>query len=109
MHTIDLNATAWEEVHPDVWRRVINGRRMTLTFYRFGPGATYPMHHHDQEQLAFVVRGAITFHNAGVRVSCQPNHIMVISPNEPHAATADRMGAELISVVSPPRAYGTIP
>ncbi len=51
MHTIDLNATAWEEVHPDVWRRVINGRRMTLTFYRFGPGATYPMHHHDQEQL----------------------------------------------------------
>ncbi len=109
MHAIDVNATAWEEVHPGVWRQVINSRRMTLTFYRFGPEATYPMHHHDQEQLVLVVRGAITFHDAGTRVICQPNHIMIIPPNEPHAATADGMGAEVISVVSPPRAQRTIP
>jgi len=109
MRAIDVSSMEWEQVYPGVHRRVTTSQHMTLTLYRFEPGATYPLHHHAQEQLAFVVCGAVTFHNAGTRVICRTNHLVIIPPNEPHAATADSTGAQVISVVSPPRAQDAVP
>jgi quercetin dioxygenase-like cupin family protein len=103
MHTIDVSVTAGEEVYPGVRRWTASGRRMTLTLYRFAPGATFPLHHHAQEQLALVVRGSVVFHNAAARITCQRYQLIVIDPDEPHAATAGEEGAEVVSVVSPAR------
>jgi quercetin dioxygenase-like cupin family protein len=103
MQTIDVSAGAWEEVYPGVRRWMASGQRMTVTLYRFAPGATFPLHRHAQEQLALVLRGLVVFHNATARVACQPHQVIVIDPDEPHAATAGPEGAEVVSVVSPAR------
>ncbi len=103
MHAIDVTEAGWEEVHAGVWRWTASGQRMTLTLYRFAPGATFPLHCHPQEQLALVLRGSVAFHNPAARVTCRPGQLMVIAPDEPHAATAGDEGAEVASVVAPAR------
>lgn len=103
MHTIDVSVTGGEEVYPGVRRWTASGRRTTLTLYRFAPGATFPLHHHAQEQLALVLKGSVVFHNAATRITCQTQQLIVIDPDEPHAATAGVEGAEVVSVVSPAR------
>lgn len=103
MHRIDVGGVGWEEVYPGVHRWTAGGHRMTLTVYRFAPGATFPLHHHPQEQFAVVLRGSVVFHNAAARVTCRPQQLMVIAPDEPHAATAGDEGAEVASVVAPAR------
>lgn len=103
MYTIDVGDADWEDVYPGVRRWTASGQRMTLTFYRFAPGATFPLHHHAQEQLAVVLRGWVVFHNAATRVTCRPHQVMVIPPDEPHAAMAGDEGAEVASVVAPAR------
>jgi quercetin dioxygenase-like cupin family protein len=102
MHTLDVSG-AGEEVYPGVWRWTAGGRRMTLTLYRFAPGATFPLHHHAEEQLALVLRGRVVFHNAAARLTCRARQAILIEPDEPHAATAGDEGAEVVSVVSPAR------
>jgi len=103
MKTVDLDVAGWEEVYPGVRRRTASAERMTLTLYRFDSGAAFPMHHHDQEQLALVRRGAVEFHNARARITCRANELIIIPPNEPHGATAGPEGADVVSVVSPAR------
>ena len=103
MRTIDFGTAGWDEVYPGVWRRTAAAQRMTMTLYRFDPGAAFPMHRHDQEQLALVQRGAVEFQNASARVTCRANQLIIIPPDEPHAATAGLEGAEVVSVVSPAR------
>ena len=103
MHRIDVGDAGWEEVYPGVRRWTAGGQRMTLTVYQFDPGATFPLHHHAQEQLALVLRGSVIFHNAATHVTCRSQQLMIIAPDEPHAAMAGDEGAEVASVVAPAR------
>jgi len=103
MRTIGFGTAGWDETYPGVWRQTASAQRMTLTLYRFDPGAAFPMHRHDQEQLAFVLRGSVEFQNTRARMTCRANELIFIPPNELHSATAGPEGAEVVSVVSPAR------
>jgi quercetin dioxygenase-like cupin family protein len=105
VRTIDLGAAAEEEIYPGIRRWMASGRRMTVTRYRFSAGATFPMHHHDQEQITVVLEGSVVFHTTTLRVAVGAWQMIVIDPNEPHAATAGPHGATVLSVVSPARRH----
>jgi len=105
MRRIELGAAAEEEIYPGIQRWMGSGRRMTVTRYRFSPGAIFPMHHHDQEQIAVVLEGSVAFHHAALRITIGAWQMIVIDPNEPHTATAGPQGATVLSIVSPARQH----
>ena len=107
MRLVALAAERWEEVYPNVRRRIVGGERMTFTTYRFGPGSRFPKHSHAQEQIVLVREGSITFAAPGQTVTVRPDQVLVIPPEVPHEATAGSGGAVLVSVVAPARRSAT--
>lgn len=104
--SLSLDDLDWEQVDPDLKKKVIDGQQMTLTRYSFGPGGRFPHHVHDQEQMTIVLRGGITFRIEGVPHELRAGSVVVIPSDVPHSAEAGEGGAEVLSVVSPPRTGG---
>jgi len=76
---------------------------MTATRYRFGAGGRFPLHRHEQEQFVYVVAGAIVFTIEGTAHRLTEGLTLMIPPMAIHEAEADTEGAEVVSVVTPPR------
>ena len=107
MRLVALADQSWEEVYPDVRRRIAGSERMTFTTYRFGPGGRFPRHSHPQEQIVIVREGLITFTSSTQTVILQPDQVLIIPPEIPHEAAAGPEGAVLMSVVAPARRSAT--
>jgi len=50
-----------ETPYAGIARRVLNTSKATVQEYRFDAGATFPIHHHPQEQFTLVLEGEISF------------------------------------------------
>lgn len=104
--SVALDQLDWEQVDQKLKKKVMDGERMTVTRYSFGPGGRFPHHVHDQEQVTFVLSGDITFLIDDVAHELADGSIVIIPPSRPHSATAGAGGAEVLSVVSPARTEG---
>ena len=93
----------WERIGEGLERRVTQGRAMTITRYRFGSGGRFPLHRHDQEQLACVLWGGIVFTVENVEHHLTEGVTLLIESAKAHGAVADPGGAEVLSVVAPAR------
>ena len=62
------------------------GERLMVNFVRFPPHTEAPLHWHDEEQIAFVLEGALEFTVAGETRTLRRGDAVVIPPNVPHAA-----------------------
>jgi quercetin dioxygenase-like cupin family protein len=102
---VALGAQPWEEPLPGVRRQVLTGERMTLTSYRFAPGARFPLHRHPQEQLVLVLEGVITFVSPAGAARLGAGDALIIAPDVPHEAAAGPDGAALVSAVAPARRW----
>lgn len=49
------------EMMPGVLRRVVYLEHTMVTFFEFAPGSVLPEHAHPNEQITYVVRGAMEF------------------------------------------------
>jgi quercetin dioxygenase-like cupin family protein len=107
MRLVALAGQPWEEVYPNVRRRIVGGERMTFTTYLFGPDGRFPKHGHPQEQIVMVLKGSITFTSPKQTVTLRPDHVLVIPSQIPHEAAAGTEGAVLVSVVAPARRSST--
>jgi quercetin dioxygenase-like cupin family protein len=95
-----------ERVTDDISRRLFTGDRMMFAHVYLAKGAMVPMHSHENEQLTYIVEGALRFWlgeegeleerivNAG--------EILYIPSNVPHKAEALEDTVD-IDVFSPPR------
>lgn len=102
----ELESQSWEQVTPLVRRKAVDAEQMTLTRYSFAEGGEFPQHVHPQEQLTYVLTGAVMFTVAGERFEVREGDVLVIPSRSPHGGvSAD--GAEMICVVSPSRAGGS--
>lgn len=101
-----LNSLGWDRVDPLLRRKVIDGSSMTMTRYSFSPGGRFPLHVHQQEQITYVLEGAIQFTFDEASHSLGGGDMVVIPPDLPHSAQAGPDGAEVLSVVSPSRTEG---
>ncbi|HET7100965.1 MAG TPA: cupin domain-containing protein [Terriglobia bacterium] len=84
---------AWESVrkeqmNPNVWRKVVNGERMTVAQIHITKDGVVPVHHHENEQMSYVVEGALKFDIGGQEVIVRKGEIVHIPSNVPHGVVA---------------------
>ena len=84
-------------------RRVLTTSKATVQMYRFAPGATFPLHHHAQEQITLVIEGDIAFSAGGERHELSAGAWSVVPGDVPHGVTAGPAGARFVAIIVPPR------
>ena len=85
-------------------RRVLSTAKATVQEYRFEPGATFPQHHHPQEQITLVLEGSLSFTAGRDTHTLAAGGWSVVAGNEPHGITAGPDGTRFLAVLVPPRA-----
>jgi quercetin dioxygenase-like cupin family protein len=83
--------------------RALHGERLTMAVIDLDPGVAVPEHSHDNEQLGFVIRGAVTMTVAGEKRRLEAGETYMIKSGTPHAAEAGAEGATVVDVFAPVR------
>ena len=94
-----------EAMKGTITRRIITGERIMFGEIRFKKGDTVPRHAHDNEQLTYVVEGALKFwfgDDGEQEVVVSVGEVVVIPSNLPHRAEALADTVEF-DIFSPPR------
>lgn len=100
---VRLAGDGGDPVYEGILRQSVHGERMTASHYVMQPGGRFPDHKHDQEQMAFVLKGSMRFRVEGRPFRVDAGSMIVIQPNAVHDASAGDQGAELVSFVAPAR------
>ncbi|PCR92363.1 cupin domain-containing protein [Natrinema ejinorense] len=80
------------------------GARASMVCWRIEPGATLPVHSHDNEQIGFVLEGELTAIVEGEEYTLTAGDAYAFRPNERHGAeNRSREAATGIGVHAPPR------
>jgi unsaturated pyranuronate lyase len=103
VYFVDIGATPYREKRDLVSVKSITGERSQLTFVRLEPGAETD-HVHDNEQLGFVIVGAIEVAVAGQRRVLRAGEGYVIPGNVRHGfRVVSAEPAEYVEVFCPPK------
>jgi quercetin dioxygenase-like cupin family protein len=94
---------ALQQVWDSIAARSLHGERITLAVVELDPGAIVAEHHHANEQLGVLLRGAMTFRVGDETSELGPGGMWRIPADVPHWAQAGPEGAVVIDVFSPPR------
>jgi len=94
-----------EELNPKLGRRLVSGDRVMLAHVYLKAGCIVPMHKHDNEQLTYILDGALEFTIGGdpTKVVVRSGEVLHIPSNVPHKAVALEDTLD-VDVFSPPRA-----
>ena len=94
-----------EQVNDLLARRLITGDRMMLAHVYLKKGCIVPQHHHDNEQLTYVLEGALHFwlgEDGAEEVTVRAGEVLVLPSNLPHKAEALEDTLD-VDVFCPPR------
>ncbi|HET7565400.1 MAG TPA: cupin domain-containing protein [Gemmatimonadaceae bacterium] len=110
--TTDVKATwyRWddmpkERVTDTLDRRLITGDRMMLAHVYLKKGCIVPKHSHDNEQLTYILEGALKFwlgENGDEVVIVRPGEVLHLPSNLPHKAEALEDTLD-VDIFTPPR------
>jgi len=100
----------WADLEPEplkggITRRLITGERMMIAHVYFTKGDDVPLHSHENEQLTYVLEGALQFwlgENGEREVIVRAGEVLVIPSNLPHRALALEDTLD-VDVFNPPR------
>lgn len=92
-----------EHLNPLLERQFVSGDRAMLSRLRLHKGCIVPMHHHENEQVAYVLEGALKFVIEEREIVVRAGEVLVIPPNVPHSAEALEETVNL-DIFTPPRA-----
>jgi quercetin dioxygenase-like cupin family protein len=92
-----------EEMNPHLSRRVIHTEKMTIARLHLKKGGVVAEHHHINEQVAFVVSGALKFIIGGVPQELRAGECVVIPPDVPHSVEVLE-DSDVIDTFAPGRA-----
>lgn len=79
----DLEA---QEVLPGVKLRSVNGDNLTMTFVDYAAGSSVPAHHHQHEQITYVLEGQLELTIDGERRIVNAGEGVRIRPNSEHSS-----------------------
>jgi quercetin dioxygenase-like cupin family protein len=94
-----------ETVNSLLDRRLVTGERIMLAHVYLKKGCIVPRHHHENEQLTYILEGALRFwigEEPGEELVVRAGEVLVIPSNVPHKAEALEDTLDL-DVFSPPR------
>ena len=97
-HTIPL-----EDLNPLLQRQFVVGQEIMLARVLLKKGCIVPLHSHHNEQLTYIVEGALKFWIDGKEIVVHAGEVLCIPSNMPHKAEAMEDTVDL-DVFTPPRA-----
>jgi quercetin dioxygenase-like cupin family protein len=107
MPTQTATVHAWKnvpkkEVTQGLVRQFVTASRVTIAKFSMARGTVVPPHQHENEQVTYVVTGALNFNVAGQDVMVRAGELLEIPPQVPHGVEVVE-DAEAIDVFSPVR------
>jgi len=97
-HTVPL-----EDLNPLLKRQFVVGQEIMLARVLLDKGCIVPEHSHHNEQLTYIVEGALKFYIDGKEIVVHAGEVLCIPANMPHKAEALEYTVDL-DVFTPPRA-----
>ena len=103
-----LKYLSWDQVEletlsPLLGRQLIVGHEVMLSRILMKKGCIIPLHSHENEQLSFILEGALKFWIDGKEIVVRAGEVLTIPPNMPHKAEALEDTVDL-DIFHPPRA-----
>lgn len=92
-----------ERLNPLLDRQFVSGEHSMIARLNLRTGSIVPMHSHPNEQLTYILEGALRFIVGGEEIIVRGGEILVIPPHVPHSAEALEDTVDL-DVFCPPRA-----
>jgi len=99
---IPWNAVELEDLNPLLQRQFVVGKDMMLARVLLKKGCIVPEHSHHNEQITYVLEGALKFWIDGKVIVVNSGEVLTIPPHMPHKAEALADTVDL-DVFSPPR------
>jgi len=94
---------ATEEPYPGVVRRTFDSDKATVNQYAFAPGASFPIHRHEAEQITLIEQGEVDMTVAGSVRRLRAGDWSVVPGDVEHGITAGPDGARIVAMVVPRR------
>ena len=91
-----------EHLNPLMDRQFVAGERSMLARIILRKGSIVPQHSHDNEQITYVLEGALKFVIEGKELIVRGGEILIIPSNMPHSAEALEDTVDL-DIFCPPR------
>jgi unsaturated pyranuronate lyase len=92
-----------EHLNPLLDRQFVAGEKSMLARLILRAGCVVPLHSHENEQITYILEGALKFSVQGNEVIVRAGEILVIPSHVPHSAEALEDTVDL-DVFCPPRA-----
>ena len=90
-------------MNPLLGRQLIVGHQVMLARVLLKKGCIVPLHSHVNEQLSYILEGALKFYIDGKEIVVRAGEVLTIPPNMPHKAEAIEDTVDL-DIFNPPRA-----
>ena len=91
-----------ERLNPLLDRQFVAGERSMLARIVLRTGCIVPMHSHQNEQITYILEGALKFNLGDQEIVVRAGEVLVIPSNVPHSAEALEDTIDL-DVFCPPR------
>ncbi|HEV2386324.1 MAG TPA: cupin domain-containing protein [Candidatus Acidoferrales bacterium] len=92
-----------ERLNPLLERQFVVGENVMFARILLKKGCLVPLHSHVNEQITYIVDGALRFQIDGRELDVRAGEVLCIPPNMPHAAQALEDTVDL-DIFYPPRA-----
>jgi quercetin dioxygenase-like cupin family protein len=96
----------WDSVPLEVMsevisRKVISGQKAMVAQVFLKKDAVVPEHHHESEQITYILEGALKFELEGREVIVRQGEVLLIPSNVPHRAVAleDTLDLDIFSPI----------
>jgi len=100
---IPWSSVAIENLNPLLGRQLVVGQNIMLARVLLKKGCVVPEHSHPNEQVTYILDGALKFWIDGKEILIRSGETLTIPPNMPHKAAAVEDTVDL-DVFYPPRA-----
>ena len=100
---IPWSSVAIEELNPLLGRHFVVGQNIMLARVLLKKGCVVPEHSHHNEQVTYILAGALKFGIDGKEIIVNAGEVLTIPPNMPHWAEALADTVDL-DIFDPPRA-----
>ena len=85
--TIDWDEQEFAEVRPGIFGATVHTPKLTATLYRYDAGSSWETHSHPEDQMTFIVSGAIDFVVDDRPVRLAAGQLAALPGGVPHSAT----------------------
>src|ERR1700736_5005843 len=103
---IDMEHYTWDSMEkevlsPTIARKIISGDKAMVAQVFLTRGAVVPEHHHESEQITYILEGALQFEIEGKQIVVAKGQVLRIPSYVPHSAVAleDTLDLDIFSPI----------